>query len=94
MEIENSGYKVGDWVLLEDSFIQKALNRNADKIIIKLYSSPQKIQAIYKDKSLKKEILEFSPIRKWMLRENEFRYATKKELKELKIKSIFLKILI
>jgi hypothetical protein len=94
MENTNSGYEVGDWVLLEDSFIQKALNRNADKIIIKLYSSPQKIQAIYKDKSLKKEILEFSPIRKWMLRENEFRYATKKELKELKIKSIFLKILI
>jgi hypothetical protein len=35
-------------------------------------------------------ILEFSTKRKWMLNENVFRLATDKEIKELKVKSIFL----
>ena len=93
MENENFDYKVGDWVLLKKSFIQKARKMNGDSAngIINIYSCPQKIQAIYQDETkLNRNVLEFSPERKWVLRENVFRIATKKEVKEHNLKSIFL----
>jgi hypothetical protein len=92
MQNKNLDYKVGDWVLLKESFIQKILemNKETGNKILKKYSSPQQIIAISREEMEDRIILEFSPKRKWMLNENVFRLATEKELKELKIKSIFL----
>ena len=92
MEEEKWSFKVGDYVQLKEKFIQALLKTTGQKSHgLGEFSYPQKIQAIYRQKDLfKREVLVFSPDKKWALSGNEFRLATEKEIKEHKIRSVFL----
>ena len=92
MKKEKLSFNAGDWVIMKESFIQKTIEVNGshNKEILDMYNYPQTIQAIYRQETkFEREVIEFSPIKKWILRENEFRLATEKEIIEHKIKSIF-----
>ena len=92
MEEEKWSFKVGDYLHFPQKLLQPLLNTTGQKSHgLGEFSYPQKIQAIYRQKDLfKREVLVFSPDKKWALSGNEFRLATEKEIKEHKIRSVFL----
>ena len=85
MEDEKWSFKIGDSVQLSESFMQEVLETTGDSSHegLKEYSKQKKIQAIYRNKdNLAREVLVFSSEKKTAIRENQFRLATEKEIKE------------
>jgi hypothetical protein len=90
MKKETIEFKPGDWVILKESFIKK-MNGEGGITSINKNSYPQKLKNIYPSGGgLSPLTLVFAPNKKWSLIENEFRLATEKEIKEQKIKNIFI----
>ena len=93
MENMKANFKVGDWLILKETYVQKILIMANGKVhFFNEYMHPHKLKTIYENKDKVSPItLEFSDGRRWGLTQNAFRLATEKEINEHKIKSIFLK---
>jgi hypothetical protein len=92
MEEKLLNFKVGDWVILEESYLHNKRSRNIKRTnkILDMFSYPQQIRAIYQKKEWpSRRLFEFSSGKEWRLYENEFRLATDKEIKEQQIKNLF-----
>jgi hypothetical protein len=89
---ETTSFKVGDWVVLREKYVEREIKKYPGaREILEKFSKPQKIQAIYfRDIWPYRELIEFPKNENWSLFGNEFRLATEREIKEYELKCIFL----
>jgi hypothetical protein len=87
--IQNSDLKIGDWVILKDSFLNYVYEIYGVKIKREQYRYPQKVQEVTVDENNLKGVVIYAPRENWHLSHNEFRLATKKEITENTIRNIF-----
>jgi hypothetical protein len=82
---------VGDWVILTEEKVKESLAKNKEGRYVKDYYLPQKIMAIrYQEFEQISTIYIFAPNRITTMEKGSFRLATEREIKNQKIKNIFI----
>jgi hypothetical protein len=86
---KNPDLKIGDWVIVEDCFLDYAHKFYGKAIKREQYRYPQEVLEIFIDENNLEGVVIYATGDNWQLSHNEFRLATKKEIKENTIKNIF-----
>jgi hypothetical protein len=86
-------FKVGDWVILKDSYIEelKKIGEFSSNHFIKSFNYPQKIKKISKSEtSIGLTMYIFEDFKMTAIDKEKFRIANKKDFTTMKLKNIFL----
>jgi hypothetical protein len=89
---KENDFKVGDWVILKDSYIEelKSLRESSANYFIKSFNYPQEIIRISKSKtSTGMTLYIFENIKMTAIDKENFRIATEKDFTKMKLKNIF-----
>ena len=89
--LDDSYFKVGDWVILTEEEIAQLLIKGRENKYVKGYDFPQEIVEIrYQEIEQISTIYIFAPNKITTMKKDTFRLATENEIKNQKIKNIFI----